>query len=461
MIVSITGIVAFQVFWLNKTYEREGRSLERTSNVTFRETVHRLQAAKLKLDWTRTDGENAINNATPYPARVMPRQEVANRREHPQPDDKLAGLVNVLRERLKDSMDADSTRLPVPRLGRRNRLLQFLFDVDSVQAPLTVAEIHTVLERRLHEQNITVPFTISRLEHGQQDDWEYNEVTLGFTHPITYRLDLGNTAPYLFKRILAPLLLSIFIVGLTIVSFALVYRNLLRQRRLAEIKNEFISNITHELKTPIATVGVAIEALRSYNADMDVHKRLEYLDISANELQRLSMLVDKVLKLSMLEKKGMDLRYEPLDVKALVDEVTTSMRLQSEKQQAIINVIAEGDTTLSGDRLHLVSVIYNLLDNALKYSNGAPAITIKITGTTNNVLLSVTDNGIGIPPEYRDKVFDKFFRVPTGNLHNAKGYGLGLSYVAQVVRKHRGSIDVKAVGSNGTCFAITLPKKAA
>jgi two-component system phosphate regulon sensor histidine kinase PhoR len=345
------------------------------------------------------------------------------------------------------------------KLGRRDRLRQFLYDVDSLQDTLTLPEIHAAFEQRMQQQNILVPFCINRIVKTGEP--EYNEVTLGFVHPITYQLELGNTFPYLIKRILAPILLSLVIVGLTILSFALLYRNLLRQRRLAEIKNEFISNITHELKTPIATVSVAIEALRSFNATMDVERSKEYLDISANELQRLSLLVDKVLKLSMFEKKEIELRYEPLDVKELIAEVTASMRLQSEKYHACVTVIAEGDTTVQGDRLHLVSVIFNLLDNALKYSNEPPKITIKLTGSDTDVRLSITDNGIGIPAEYRDKIFDKFFRVPTGNLHNAKGYGLGLSYVAHVVQKHHGTIQVQPAEGGGSLFAITLPKKAA
>jgi two-component system phosphate regulon sensor histidine kinase PhoR len=206
---------------------------------------------------------------------------------------------------------------------------------------------------------------------------------------------------------------------------------------------------------------VAIEALRSFNASMDVQKSKEYLAISANELQRLSLLVDKVLKLSMFENREIELKYEPFSLAELVAEVTASMRLLSEKHHAVIQTTAEGDTTLEGDRLHLVSVVFNLLDNALKYSNGDPKIDLKLTGTGQKVTLSITDNGIGIPPEYRDKIFDKFFRVPTGNLHNTKGYGLGLSYVAHVVRKHQGIINVGAASGGGTCFHITLPKNVA
>ena len=134
------------------------------------------------------------------------------------------------------------------------------------------------------------------------------------------------------------------------------------------------------------------------------------------------------------------------------------MRLQFEKKNAAVSISAEGETTLEGDRLHLVSVIFNLLDNALKYSYDNPRIGIAITGTGTKLTLVITDDGIGIPDEYKQKVFEKFFRVPTGNLHNAKGYGLGLSYVAQVVEKHKGTIKVESADGGGSKFVIVLPK---
>jgi len=206
-------------------------------------------------------------------------------------------------------------------------------------------------------------------------------------------------------------------------------------------------------------VSVAIEALRTFNGNIAPEKTKEYLDISANELQRLSLLVDKVLKLSMFEKKEIELKYEPLDMKELVAEVTSSMRLQFEKHGASVHVTSEGDTTLQADRLHLVSVIFNLMDNALKYKSGEPQINVHIQGGAGKVNLFIDDNGIGIPQEYHDRIFEKFFRVPTGNVHNAKGYGLGLSYVSHVVGRHKGAIRVESAEGNGCRFMISLPKQ--
>src|SRR5262249_5601021 len=163
----------------------------------------------------------------------------------------------------------------------------------------------------------------------------------------------------------------------------------------AELKNEFIGNITHELKTPLATVGVAIEALKNFNAIRDPERTQEYLDISSNELQRLGLLVDKVLKLSMFEKKEVELKYESLNLKAVVEEVVASMRLQIEKHNAIVSVNGEGDTNLEADRLHLLSIVFNLLDNALKYGKSEPVIQIQLIGKENSVQLQIADNGIG------------------------------------------------------------------
>ena len=206
-------------------------------------------------------------------------------------------------------------------------------------------------------------------------------------------------------------------------------------------------------------MGVAIEALKNFNAIQDLQRTKEYLDISSNELQRLGLLVDKVLKLSMFEKKEMELKYETVDLKGVVSEVVDSLKLQLEKFHAKVAVTYEGDLTLQGDRLHLLSVVFNLLDNALKYSKEEPAVKIDLLGSEDRVVLNITDNGIGIAQEYKDKVFDKFFRIPHGDTHNAKGYGLGLSYVAQVIKKHNGTIAIESQPGTGTQFTITLPKK--
>jgi two-component system, OmpR family, phosphate regulon sensor histidine kinase PhoR len=432
--------------------------LDMRTNFMFRETVRAVQTSKLKLD-------RFIDSAKPQ--QLMFRHD-KDKIKIVTPEQKIEGMLDVVMNRVKDSNHqtivfspkiSDSLQI-INRAfpGRRDRMLQFLFDLDSLQDSIKVIELDSAYAKRLEDQNLDVPFAIKRVETRETKEPVFNEITLGFRNPITYRLDIRNKNAFIFNRIAIPILFSIFLVAFTALSFSLLYRNLLRQNRLADIKNEFMSNITHELKTPIATVSVAIEALRSFNANLDTQRTKEYLDISANELQRLSLLVDKVLKLSMFEKKEIDLQYELLDMKSLVDEVTSSLRLQFEKHHAHVEVNSEGDTTLEGDRLHLVSVIFNLLDNAIKYSADAPKIHVRIIGNESKVNLVIEDSGIGIPEEYKRKIFEKFFRVPTGNLHNAKGYGLGLSYVAHVINRHNGDIHVESIPGDGSKFVISLPR---
>jgi len=478
--VAILCITGFQLYWLKQNYDREEKTLAIKSESTFRETIQRLQVVKLKLDglpgdtldrgkvkvFMRDGGDEQVN------IRVIPKDEIVS-------------TIIVLRDKLKDSLKKnpdikvikggkvismkrssiaykyDSAGIPLPgHPGPAvDHIFNLLYGVDSLQDSLKLKEINTAYAGALKQQKLDIPFTVLRLDNADaSNESTLNEVTVGFVNPITYKLKLGNTFPYLIKRISLPILFSILLLGITVLSFVLLYRSLLKQRRLAELKNEFISNITHELKTPIATVGVAIEALKNFNAMQDPQKTREYLDISSSELQRLSLLVDKVLKLSMFEKKEIDLKYEPVNLKDVVDEVAASMRLQLEKHHALVSVAADGDLNLQGDKLHLQSVVFNLLDNAIKYSKSNPEIQIDLKEQNCNIVMSVTDNGIGISPEYKDKVFDKFFRIPHGDMHNAKGYGLGLSYVAHVVKKHKGTISVETQPGIGTTFIITLPK---
>ena len=474
---------------------KEKRNLEFRSSVVFKETVRKLQAKKLNLDKVFNDSTgkvkiqvmdggfpvgfpghpeeqptNVLNDITIQIIDSLRNAEMALREGLPK-DSVVRLIPGPIKTNMVISMGENFTRDSInkgatfERKGPRGEFFRFLYNVDSLQDSLRVREIDSACRIAFKKEGMNVPIFISRnaskvqRERVPSEDLRLpNKVTIGFAHPVTYELNLGNTFGHLLTKMLSPILFSLFLVGVTVLSFVLLYRNLLRQRKLTEIKNEFISNITHELKTPIATVGVAIEALRNFNAINDPQRTKEYLDISQNELQRLSLLVDKVLKLSMFEKKEIELKYELLDLKGVVDEVVSSMKLQIGKHHATVSVNSEGDTNLQGDRLHLLSVVFNLLDNALKYGNSNTAIKFELKEKGNEVELSVADNGIGISPEYKDRIFEKFFRVPLGNTHNTKGYGLGLSYVSHVVQRHKGKIELESQPGLGSKFIITLPK---
>jgi two-component system, OmpR family, phosphate regulon sensor histidine kinase PhoR len=483
MVLTILVITGFQAYWLKTNYDKENRQLSFRTNVTFRETIRELQAKKF-------DFGNGINDSLPTRKRMKIEIEGF-------PDDRppmrmrqkenFVNLVNVLRQKTKArTTDSNSKKNIIIAMDQTNSFIstdsghkqfkfnmnrnhrmdegfvQLLYGADSLQDSLRVKEIDSAYVMTLKEENIQIPFSINRLDTFVESEitgHEFNKMTVGFAHPVTYELNVGKRFPYIIKKMLSPILFSLFLVGVTILSFVLLYRNMLKQKRLTELKNDFISNITHELKTPIATVSVAIEALQNFNAINDPVRTKEYLDISQNELQRLSLLVDKVLKLSMFENKEVQLKYEKFNVKNIIDEVTDSMKLQMEKQGAHCEVLTEGnDFTTAADKLHITSVVYNLVDNALKYSPTSPLIKILLKDAGDRITLSVADNGIGIAPEYKDKVFDKFFRVPVGDTHNVKGYGLGLSYVSYIIEKHKGKITVESEPGKGSVFSIILPK---
>jgi two-component system phosphate regulon sensor histidine kinase PhoR len=362
----------------------------------------------------------------------------------------------------KDSMKAGISQSSILYFTD-NGNKRFVIRIDSlVNDSVRTEDLHRRFTEVLEREEMDIPFTI--VPNEKRELFGFRRASFGRAETVRdtgpYQLKLGSVFPYLLMQLRLPILFSFFLVGITLFSFILLYRSLLRQQRLAQMKTDLISNITHELKTPIATVGVAIEALKNFNAIQDTRRTNEYLDISQQELQRLSLLVDKVLKLSMFEKKEIELQKQHFDMGQLAEEVLASLRLQVEKLHARIQISKEGPLEFWGDRLHWQSVIFNLLDNALKYSQSAPEISIAITGTEEQLKLEVADNGIGIPEGYQNKVFEKFFRVPAGDTHNAKGHGLGLSYVAQVVRQHGGNINLESQEGSGSTFTITLPRQA-
>jgi len=262
---------------------------------------------------------------------------------------------------------------------------------------------------------------------------------------------------YIFKKLLPQILFVCILLSLTAAAFSITFKSLKAQIKLSDLKDDFISNMSHELKTPIATVKVALEALNNFNIiDNPVLSR-EYLGMAGAEMDRLELMATRVLNTSLLESGRIYMQQEAYDLKKLVTEVLHNMQLRLQQHGAMVSFTASGSSFLIPiDKLHMQGVLVNLVDNSLKYSNGPVHIDINLTETNGAVQLTLTDNGPGIPEEYREKVFEKFFRVPTGNRHNTKGYGLGLSYAAQVMHQHNGNINVNNVAGGGCMFTLVF-----
>lgn len=330
------------------------------------------------------------------------------------------------------------------------------------QDTLSTAELYRAYTQALRANRIPMSFYLEDTEKPlpkKDENLRSMPAYGGLLAGRFYTAVFPDYQPFLLRKMLIYALFALVVFGITGAAFGIMYRSLQQQRRLARLKNDFISNVTHELKTPITTVGVALEALSDFEVLRNPDQTREYLSISKLELERLTLLVDKVLRLSMFEQNEPALRLERVDLAALIGQVLHALKLQIESAGAtLVPDIPEGETfEVQGDRLHLTSVVFNLLDNALKYRREQPVIQVSLKKTDSSLLFSVRDNGIGIAPEYQSRIFEKFFRVPTGDTHNVKGHGLGLNYVSNVVRQHGGNIRVESVPGAGSNFIVEFP----
>jgi two-component system phosphate regulon sensor histidine kinase PhoR len=259
------------------------------------------------------------------------------------------------------------------------------------------------------------------------------------------------------KRVISPWIYLVVMILVVLLFFAFSVSIILRQNRLAEVKTDFINNMTHELKTPISTISLSAEMLLRTTTE-DLEKTHKYAGIIYKENKRLEHQVERVLNVAKLDKDHVVLNKQKFDVNELLTEVKENFELHHLEKGGNIEVRLDASIhTIQADSVHLTNVIYNLLDNAIKYCEGTPEIQIATRNERNGIWVEITDNGIGIKKENISLIFDKFYRVPTGNLHNVKGFGLGLYYVKLIVEAHGGKVVVKSTLGKGTSFSLFLP----
>jgi signal transduction histidine kinase len=445
MSVALVGIIIFQIYWISNSYDLH--------NKTFRNEVNTALGEVLNLETE----ENIIGHILEMQDSASEPIVIETYRIAQQSD---SLNINYKEGSLKDSISIKQRDL--------NRIVGKVFQsLATIHPELPV--ISAKYEKILKERNITTPFilgfskndTVFDLTGGTPGQFRFaqavqklpgintnNEMVLAF---------FPDSRSFLLNRMWITLFASVFFVLLIAGSFFYMLAMLIRQKKLSEIKNDFVNNMTHELKTPIATVSAAMEALVQFDALDDRNKSLKYIDLSRRELTRLSGMVENVLRISTFEKQRLVLFKETFNISQILEETAQKFILQYPgKVEFQFNL--KGPGYIHADKFHIQNIINNLYDNAVKYSGSSAVLEIGCYRENEFVVVVVRDHGMGISKEQQKHIFDKFYRVPTGDLHAVKGFGLGLAYVRQIAEAHGGTVGVKSQLGAGSEFTVALPE---
>ncbi len=346
----------------------------------------------------------------------------------------------------------------------------------TVQGWFKKDELHDIIESELKQNNIKQPFEYCILNIFNNpvftsDGFRLQDISSAFSAKLaidesameqeTLFVSIPEDKNLIYREMAWMIIASIVFTCIIILAFAITVRTLFNQKKLSEIKSDFINNMTHELKTPLATISLAIDALTNEKVIHDADKIKIYSSMIKEENKRMNKQVEKILQAARLEKEEIKLNLQKLDTHQAINKVADNLALQVlEKNGRLDLKLRASDPMIEADEVHFSNIIFNLLDNAMKYSNDAPHIEVETLSTGNGMLtIKVKDNGIGMDKETQSRVFERFYRAHTGNLHNVKGFGLGLSYVKAIVDAHDGKIKVESTLGKGSTFTVTLPTK--
>jgi two-component system phosphate regulon sensor histidine kinase PhoR len=334
-------------------------------------------------------------------------------------------------------------------------------------------ELNTTIKEELIKRNINLDFKYgvyskdglaTKLKSGyytinKKESYRYPF----FLNPNgTIEYELYITFPTKNKHILSGisniLILSLFFILIIIIAFSSSLYQLIRQKKISEIKTDFINNMTHEFKTPIATINLALDSIKNPKIIDDNNKVLRYIQMIRDENKRMHSQVENVLRISSLEKNQIDIKKEAIDMHDVIDDAISRISLLIADSQSSLDIHLEAKTTeIIGNQFHLTNVVVNILENALKYSNGLPKIDVFTHSTNKFFIFKIKDTGIGMSKSVQKQVFNKFYREQKGNIHNVKGHGLGLAYVKQIIDKHYGEVMVESEKGIGSIFTVKLP----
>lgn len=378
---------------------------------------------------------------------------------------------------LKVNLDTAVRKQLVNKTVLVSDIVRSLMEVDlseRIEDRVDNVRLDKLLRKFLLEEGIKLPYYFGVYDHNQDlktgnfADTTLTEELQSFeiglfpkdilNQKATLKVFFPKRLKYIFSSISYLLFSSLLIIILILVAFYYSIRTILKQKKVSEIKNDFINNMTHELKTPISTISLACEALSDPDISATPSLVNRYIGIIGQENKRLGVQVENVLKSAIWGSKAFKMNLEPTPMHQIIEDAASKFQMQLSEKNGNINLDLNAKSDfLMADKVHITNTIYNLIDNAIKYTPKDPDIHIETKNEKDNLIISVCDNGIGISKENLNKIFDKLYRVPTGNLHDAKGFGLGLNYVKTVVERHRGTVKVISKLNKGSTFIVTLP----
>lgn len=338
-----------------------------------------------------------------------------------------------------------------------------------IEHRLMKKDLDSLIKFELETKGIIIPFEYAVMENNElaikSDEWNpgkgQHKASLfpgDFFGNRLLMVSFPRKANYLLGTMWFTLMNSLLFTVAMIFTFSKTLSYSMRQKRISDIKTDFINNMTHEFKTPIATINLAIDAMGNEKVINNPDKIRHYSNIIKQENHRMNMQVESVLRMALMDKKELDLNYEKVKVAEVVADCVNHIKLQLEARGGNLTQSYETtDLEIMADKNHLANTIINILDNSVKYSIGPPEIKIQTEITETDFILIISDKGIGMTKEEQKKIFDRFFRVTSGNIHNIKGHGLGLSYVRGIIEAHGGKIEVESEKNKGSRFYIYLP----
>jgi signal transduction histidine kinase len=435
-------LVIFSIQWLVAQFEKEEHRLQQAITQVFDEEQQHISDSILLFaiqnpNWQLNAGNTlALNKANTITL----------------DDDTLQRWNAFLQQESSTPLSLQGMKLMIRKVDQFNEAEQrVLFSMDT-------SVFNTAFAERLRHKGWQ--FDVLWVSHRDKDKAISNR---NFFIPNHHFLSdngvlISGYNNYLLQQLLVPLAFVLVVLLSIFFAFYTLYKNIVQQYRLHEIKDDFVSNISHELKTPIATVKVALEAIQHFEAAGQKEMTADYMYMATHEMDRLELLVNKSLHTTLLASGKLSMQMEKVNMKTLVAEVVQAYQVKCLSYDAQINCKTTGeDFNTIADPLHVQGVLINLLDNALKYSGMGAYITIDLIQSGGYIKLLVSDNGPGIDTHYHTKVFEKYFRVPQHNKHDVKGYGLGLNYAAQVMQQHeKGSISIQNNPEQGCTFTVAL-----